>query len=227
MWISNFNITTKQRSDLPLVSSNSSYEFTLPCAGIAVLSITKSIRLTGITSAPRTTYSAEALEFTLWLLVGFVLLNLQFSVQCYLEYCLSVCPFSCGHCIVCPWIIYSMASTFFQLSLYKEENVGTVTYVCICQSFLTKLRDRPFNLKGGLWFFVSFRILFFGQHKSQNIFLLSRQARIFFQEFNIRLYDKNFESDYFFFPPKSEYFFSATLGIRIFFQKKTITPPSS
>ena len=41
---------------------------------------------------------------------------------------------------------------------------------------------------------------------------------IFFPEFNIRLYDKNSESDYFFFhPPKSEYFFSATLAIRIFF----------
>jgi hypothetical protein len=37
---------------------------------------------------------------------------------------------------------------------------------------------------------------------------LSRKAQIFFPEFNIRLYDKNSESDYFFFPPpKSEYFF--------------------
>ena len=47
------------------------------------------------------------------------------------------------------------------------------------------LRDRPFNLKGGLWFRI-----------------------FFFPEFNIRFYDKKSESDYFFFPPpKSEYFF--------------------
>ena len=52
------------------------------------------------------------------------------------------------------------------------------------------------------------------------LFFLSRKGRNFSPEFNIRLYGKNSESDYFFFPlPKSEYFFrfSATLGIRIFF----------
>jgi hypothetical protein len=39
-------------------------------------------------------------------------------------------------------------------------------------------------------------------------FFLSRKARICFPEFHIRLYDKNSESDYFFFPPpKSEYLF--------------------
>ena len=53
---------------------------------------------------------------------------------------------------------------------------------------------------------------FFGQHESQNYFFCR----------NIRLYDKFSESDFFFPPP--EYFFSATLGIRIFVQKKTITP---
>ena len=40
---------------------------------------------------------------------------------------------------------------------------------------------------------------FFGQHKSQNIYFLSREARIFSTEINIRLYDKNSESDHFFF----------------------------
>jgi hypothetical protein len=40
------------------------------------------------------------------------------------------------------------------------------------------------------------------------LIFLSRQAQIFFPEFNIRLYDKNSESDYYFCPPpKSEYFF--------------------
>ena len=68
------------------------------------------------------------------------------------------------------------------------------------------LRDRPFNLqRGGVWFFVSFRNLF-SDNTSYNIIFLSLKAGILFPEFNIRLYDKNSESDYYFFPPpKSEY----------------------
>jgi hypothetical protein len=54
------------------------------------------------------------------------------------------------------------------------------------------------------------------------LFYLSRKARIFFPVFNIRLYDKNSESDYFSFPPpKSEYFFSNIGNQNIFLEKKT------
>jgi hypothetical protein len=66
------------------------------------------------------------------------------------------------------------------------------------------IRDRPFNLnpmKGELWFFVSFRIFFSDNTRVRILIFLSRKAQFFFQEFNIRLYDKNFESDYFFSPP--------------------------
>jgi hypothetical protein len=38
------------------------------------------------------------------LLVGFTLFNLKFSVQCFVEQCLSFSPFSFGQCIVCPSI---------------------------------------------------------------------------------------------------------------------------
>jgi hypothetical protein len=48
--------------------------------------------------------------------------------------------------------------------------------------------------RGGLWFFVSFRI-FFSDNTRVRIFYF------FSPEFNIRLYDKNSESDYFFLPP--------------------------
>ena len=52
-------------------------------------------------------------------------------------------------------------------------------------------------------------------------FFLSRKAQFFFTEFNIRLYDKNSESDYFFFPPpKSEYFFRQHWESEYFFRKK-------
>ena len=49
------------------------------------------------------------------------------------------------------------------------------------------------------------------------LFFLSREAQILFPEINIRLYDKNSESDYFFFLHQNQNIFSATLGIRIFF----------
>ena len=65
--------------------------------------------------------------------------------------------------------------------------------------------------RGELWFFVSFR----------NMFSDNTRVRIFiFPEFNITLYDKNSESDYFFSSTKIRIFFSATLAIRIFFFRK-------
>jgi uncharacterized protein YqjF (DUF2071 family) len=68
--------------------------------------------------------------------------------------------------------------------------------------------------------FVSFRN-FFLDNTRVRIFFLSREAGIFFPEFNIRLYDKNSESDYIFFPPpKSEYFFQQHWESEYFFKKK-------
>ena len=87
-----------------------------------------------------------------------------------------------------------------------------------CPVCKTLLRDRPFNLQGRLWFFVSFRIFFSDNTRVRIYFFLSRKAQFFSPKFNIRLYDKNSESDYFFFSStKIRIFFSATLGIRIFF----------
>ena len=52
------------------------------------------------------------------------------------------------------------------------------------------------------------------------------QSTNFFPEFNIRLYDKNSESRFFFFPPsKSEYFFS-NVGNQNIFLEKNHNPPS-
>ena len=54
---------------------------------------------------------------------------------------------------------------------------------------------------------------------------MSRTARNFFPGFNIRLYDKNSNSFFFFSSTKIRIFFSATLGIRISFYKKNHNPP--
>ena len=52
------------------------------------------------------------------------------------------------------------------------------------------------------------------------------RAIFFSPEFNIRLYDKNSESDYFFFPPpKSEYFVQQHWESEYFFLEKNHNPP--
>ena len=56
-------------------------------------------------------------------------------------------------------------------------------------------------------------------------YFLSHKARIFFLEFNIRLYDKNSESDYFFFLYQNQnIFFSNIENPNIFLEKKHNPP---
>ena len=78
------------------------------------------------------------------------------------------------------------------------------------------LRDRPFNLKGGLWFFVSFRIFFSDNTRVRIFIFIVAQSSNFFSRFQhyviwqklwIRLF-----------------FFSST-KIRIFFLEKNHNPP--
>jgi hypothetical protein len=62
--------------------------------------------------------------------------------------------------------------------------------------------------KGAYGFLFRSEIFFRTIRELEYLFFLSLKARILFPEFNIRLYDKNSESDNLFFPPsKSEYFF--------------------
>jgi hypothetical protein len=84
----------------------------------------------------------------------------------------------------------------YEGSCLTDNNLSCVA--CQHRSIQVRIyvRDRPFNLRGGYGFF----------------FL----SVIFFPEFNIRLYDKNSESDFFFFLHQNQNIFSATLGIRIF-----------
>jgi hypothetical protein len=53
------------------------------------------------------------------------------------------------------------------------------------------------------------------------LFFLSHKAQIFFPESNIRLYDKNSESDFFFLHQNQNIFFSNIGNQNIFFRKKT------
>jgi hypothetical protein len=67
---------------------------------------------------------------------------------------------------------------------------------------------------------------FFSDNTKVRIFVFVAQSTKFFPEFNIRLYDKNSESDYSFFPPpKSEYFFQQHWESEYFFLEKNHNPP--
>ena len=73
---------------------------------------------------------------------------------------------------------------------------------------------------GGYGFLFRSEYFFRTTKELEYFFFLSREAQIFFPEFNIRLYDKNSESDFFFPPPKSEYFFQQHWESEYFFRKK-------
>jgi hypothetical protein len=82
------------------------------------------------------------------------------------------------------------------------------------------IRERPFNLKGGgggVGVFVSFRI-FFSDNTRVSII-------VFFPECNIRLYDKNSESDYFFFLHQNQNIFFNNIGNQNIFFRITHNPP--
>ena len=84
------------------------------------------------------------------------------------------------------------------------------------------VRDRPFNLQGG-GYGLLFRSEFFfpTTQELEYLFFLSRKARNIFQEFNIRLYDKNSESRFFFFLYQIQnIFFSNNGNQNIFLEKK-------
>jgi hypothetical protein len=70
-----------------------------------------------------------------------------------------------------------------------------------------------FNLKGGGYGFL-FRseFVFSTTRELEYLFFLSRKAQIFFQEFNIRLYDKNSKSDFFFFLHQNQNIFFSNIG---------------
>jgi hypothetical protein len=85
-------------------------------------------------------------------------------------------------------------------------------------------RSGQFSFIGGgsrAIFFCFVQKFFLGQHELECLFFLSRKARIFFPEFNIRLYDKNSESDYFFFLQQNQNIFFSNIGNQYFFRKKT------
>ena len=80
-------------------------------------------------------------------------------------------------------------------------------------------RNRPFNLQGGLWFFVSFRN-FFSDNTSQNFFFFP-QTRFFFPEFNMT---KTLNQIIFFSLHQNQNTFFSNIGNQIIFLEKKHNP---
>ena len=72
--------------------------------------------------------------------------------------------------------------------------------------------------------FVSFRIFFFRTTGELDFFFFAQSAN-FFPEYNIRLYDKNFESDFFFFLHQNQNIFYSNIGNQNILEKKHTPPP--
>ena len=84
-----------------------------------------------------------------------------------------------------------------------------------------KLQD---DLEQLVFCFVQ-KIFFRTTQELEYLFFLSREAHIFFPEFNIRLYDKNSESDYFFFLHQNQNIFFSNIGNQNIFLEKNHNPP--
>ena len=98
------------------------------------------------------------------------------------------------------------------------KSQSTLSKLSCKQGFQYSLWDRPFNLKGGLWFIVSFRKNFSDNTRVRIlIFFVTQNANFFFQNLTLGYITKTLNQIIFFSSTKIRIFFSATLGIRIFF----------
>ena len=98
------------------------------------------------------------------------------------------------------------------------KSQSTLSKLSCKQGFQYSLWDRPFNLKGGLWFIVSFRKNFSDNTRVRIlIFFVTQNANFFFQNLTLGYITKTLNQIFFFSSTKIRIFFSATLGIRIFF----------
>ena len=89
------------------------------------------------------------------------------------------------------------------------------------------LGDRPFNLQGEAMVFFSFKIFFFGQHESSNIYFFCRAKReFFFRNLTLGYMTKTLNQIIFCSSTKIRIFFQQHWESEFFFlEKKTYPPP--
>ena len=108
-----------------------------------------------------------------------------------------------------PWLCF----TVLDIVLLSQVSMYCHLWLHLC--IVVSIRDRPFNLKGaggGLWFFVSFRNVFFRITRELEYLL------IFFQNSTLGYMIKTLNQIILFFPlPKSEYLFQQHWESEYFF----------
>ena len=125
----------------------------------------------------------------------------------------------------------SISSQFILLCQYGNHYINMVllmsVYFCLCQHgpvcVSVVLRDRPFNLKGGVMVFCFVQKFFFGQHKNQNIYFFYQAKReIFFQISTLGYMTKTLKNQIiFFFLHQNQNIFYSNIGNQnIFLEKK-------
>ena len=101
----------------------------------------------------------------------------------------------------------------------SEFNPGRLGF--LWDSCCSIFRDRPFNLKGGLWFFVSFKKNFRTTQELEYLFSLSPKAPIFFQNLTLGYMTKTLNQIKFFFLHQNQNIFFSIIGNQnIFLEKK-------
>ena len=84
------------------------------------------------------------------------------------------------------------------------------------------IRDRPFNLKGGLWFFVSFKKKISDNTRVRILFFfVALSAIFFFQNLTLGYMTKTLNQIIYFFLHQNQNIFFSNIGNQnIFFRKK-------
>jgi hypothetical protein len=112
---------------------------------------------------------------------------------------------------------FNWSSNLVTLVNQKSTTRSCIDNFCFCLSI-----NKNGRIGGIMFFFFRSEIFFLTTRVRIYIFFVAQSAK-YFPVFNIRLYDKNSKSN-FFFLHQNQNIFSAILGIRIFFQKKNIAP---
>ena len=92
-------------------------------------------------------------------------------------------------------------------------------------TFVCYIRDRPFKLKGGLWFFVSFGNFFSDNTRVRILFFLSHEAQFFFQNLTLGYMTKTLNQIFFFILHRNQNIFFSYIGNQNILLEKNHNPP--
>ena len=103
---------------------------------------------------------------------------------------------------------------------WSESNSLIYFYIYI----FVYLRDRPFNIQGGVMVFCFVQNFFFGQHKSYIIFFVMQSAHFFLQNVTLGYMTKTLNQIIIFFLHQNQNIFFSNIGNQNILLEKNHTP---